>query len=262
MIIDPSAHVAEGAQLGEGTSVGPGAIIEDGVRVGIGCTIAAYAIIRRGTTLGESVQVDSFAVLGGEPQSLGFDPSTESYLVVGDRTVIREAVTIHRGSSSGAMTSVGEDCLLMANSHVAHDCMLGHGIILANNAMIAGHIHIGEKTFVGGGAAIHQFCRVGAHCMIAGNATITADVPPYIMAAERNGAHGLNLIGLRRNGFTHNEIKDLKRCYRAVYFRGGNLKRSAGEAALEAEFGTTEPGARFLNFFETGQRGFVQSTRD
>lgn len=262
MSIESTARVAEGAQLGEGTWVGPGAIIEDGVRIGAGCKIAAYAIIRRGTTLGESVQVDSFAVLGGEPQSLGFDPATESFVVIGDRTVIREAVTINRGSSAEATTSVGEDCFLMANSHVAHDCELGHGVILANNAMIAGHIHIGDKAFVGGGAGIHQFCRIGAYCMIAGNASITADVPPYVMAAERSEAHGLNLIALRRNGFSQNEIKDLKRCYRAVFFGGGNLKRKAEEAARETEFGTTAPGARFLNFFETGQRGFVQSTRD
>ena len=150
----------------------------------------------------------------------------------------------------------------MANSHVAHDCELGHGVILANNAMIAGHIHIGEKTFVGGGAGIHQFCRIGAYCMIAGNASITADVPPFVMAAERSEAHGLNLIGLRRNGFSQNEIKDLKCCYKTVFSREGNLKQKAREAAGESELGTTEPGACFLNFFETGQRGFIQSTRD
>jgi UDP-N-acetylglucosamine acyltransferase len=185
-----------------------------------------------------------------------------SHVEIGDRTVIREAVTVNRASARGSKTVIGKDCFLMANSHVAHDCVLEDGVILANNAMIAGHVCIGGKTFVGGGAGIHQFCRIGAHCMIAGNATITADVPPYLMAAERNEVHGLNLVGLRRGQFEQSEIKDLKLCYRAVFFGGGNLKKKAETAAREHEFGTTNPGAHFLKFFEAGKRGFIQSTRD
>lgn len=262
MLIHETAIVSESAQIGEGCSIGAGALIEAGVRIGRDCRIAAYAILRKGSVLGEGVRVDSFAVVGGEPQSIGFDPAIESEVVVGDRTILREAVTINRASAAGAKTVIGEDCFLMANAHVAHDCRLGKGVVLANNAMLAGHIEIGEKTFVGGGAGIHQFCRIGAYCMIAGNASITADVPPYLVAAERSEAHGLNLVGLRRGGFEQREIADLKRCYRAVFFGGGNLKKKAEEAARETEFGTTPAGARFLSFFETGKRGFIQSTRD
>ncbi|TVP75046.1 MAG: acyl-ACP--UDP-N-acetylglucosamine O-acyltransferase [Puniceicoccaceae bacterium] len=258
----PTALIHASAQIGEGTTVGPGALIEDGVVIGSDCSIAAYAIIRRGTTLGDGVRVDSFCVVGGDPQSLGFDPATLSHVEIGARSVLREAVTVNRASSAGATTRIGEGCFIMANAHVAHDCLLKDGVILANNVMLAGHIQIGEKTFIGGGAGVHQFCRIGAHCMIAGNASITADVPPYVMAAERSEAHGLNLVGLKRGAFEQREIRDLKRCYRAVFFGGGNLRRKAEEAARETEFGTTPAGARFLSFFEGGKRGFVQSTRD
>jgi UDP-N-acetylglucosamine acyltransferase len=254
--------LADSAQVGEGTSIGAGALIEAGVRIGRDCRIAAYAILRKGTVLGDAVQVDSFCVIGGDPQSIAFDAGQESSVHIGDRTILREAVTINRSQSLGAQTVVGEDCFIMANAHVAHDCRLGKGVVLANNAMLAGHVLVGDKTFIGGGAGIHQFCRVGAYCMIAGNASITADVPHYVMAAERSEAHGLNLVGLRRGGFEQREIADLKRCYRAVFFGGGNLKKKAEEAARETEFGTTPAGARFLSFFEAGTRGFIQSTCD
>lgn len=258
----PTAIIHKNAEIGAGTCIGPGAVIEAGVRVGHDCTIAAYAVIRSGTTLGEKVQIDSFCVVGGDPQSLGFDATTQSYVQIGDRTILREAVTINRASSAGATTRIGTDCFIMANAHVAHDCDLRDGVVLANNVMLAGHVSVGEKTFVGGGAGIHQFCRIGMYCMIAGNASITADVPPYVMAAERSEAHGLNLVGLKRGGFEQREIRDLKRCYRAVFSGGGNFKKKAAEAARETEFGVTPAGARFLSFFEGGKRGFIQSIRD
>lgn len=258
----PTAIIHDSAKIGEFTTIGPGALIEEGVEIGPGCMIAAFAVIRRGTKLGEKVGVDSFCVVGGDPQSLGFDPSTESCVEIGDRAILREGVTISRASACGAVTRIGADCFIMANAHVAHDCELKNGVVLANNVMLAGHVMVGEKTFVGGGAGIHQFCRIGEHSMIAGNASITADVPPYVMAAERSEAHGLNLVGLKRGGFEPREIRDLKHCYRAVFFGGGNLRRKAKEAARETEFGATAVGARFLSFFEGGNRGFIQSTHD
>lgn len=262
MSIHPTALVSETATLGEGCEVGPYAVIEDGVALGKDCKVAGHAIIREGSTLGDCVEVHSFVVIGGEPQSIGFDITIESGVTIGNGVILREGVTVHRPETAGAQTIVGDECFLMANSHVAHDCKLGQGVILANNVMLAGHISVGDKTFIGGGAGIHQNCRIGAYCMVAGNASITADVPPYVMAAERSEAHGLNLVGLRRNGFEQREIADLKRCYRAVFFGGGNLKKKASEAAREHEFGTTAAGARFLSFFESGRRGFVQSTRE
>ena len=260
MSIHPTAIISETAVIGAGSTVGPYALIEDAVVLGAGCTIAAHAIVRRGAVLGDAVTVDSFAVIGGDPQSLSFDPAINSSVLIGNNVTIREGCTIHRGSSEGVHTVLGDGCFLMAQAHVAHDCQLGKEVVLANNVMLGGHVSVGDKVFIGGGAGIHQFCRIGTYAMIAGNAAITADVPPYVMAADRSHAHGLNMVGLRRGGFERPDMADLKKCYRAVYFGGGNLKKKAAEAVREHEFGTTATGARFLAFFEHGKRGFVQST--
>ncbi len=262
MSIHPTAIVSETAVIGAGSVVGPYSIIEDGAVLGEGCTVAAHAIVRRGVVLGDAVTVDSFAVIGGDPQSLTFDPSTKSGVVIGNNVVIREGCTFHRGSSDGANTVIGDGCFFMAQAHVAHDCKLGKDVVMANNVMLAGHVTIGSNVFIGGGVGIHQFCRIGSYVMIAGNASIAADVPPYVMAAERNTAHGLNMVGLRRGGFDRADIADLKKCYRTVYFGGGNLKKKAAEVVSGGEFGLSDIAAEFLAFFEHGKRGFVQSTSD
>ncbi len=262
MSIHPTAIVSKGAVIGAGSVVGPYTVIEDGAVLGENCLIAAHVILRRGVVLGDAVSIDSFAVIGGDPQSLTFDPATKSGVVVGNNVVIREGCTVHRGSSDGANTLLGQGCFLMAQAHVAHDCQVNDDVVIANNVMLAGHVTVGSNVFIGGGVGVHQFCRIGTYAMIAGNASIAADVPPYVIAAERNTAHGLNMVGLRRGGFDRPEIADVKKCYRAVYFGGGNLKKKAAEAVREHEFGITATGARFLAFFEHGKRGFVQSSND
>ena len=259
MKIHPTAIVSDDALIGAGSVIGPYSVVEEGVIIGENCSIAAHAILRRGSVLGNEVTVDSFAVISGNPQSLTFDTSIQSGVRIGDGTIIREGCTIHRASSEGGNTVISGECFLMAQSHVAHDCELGNGVVLANNVMLAGHITVGTKTFIGGGAGIHQYCRIGAFVMVAGNASITADVPPYIMVSERNNAHGLNLVGLRRGGFERSEIADLKQCYRAVYFGDKNFRKKAAEILEEGKYGTTGAGKDFLKFFEKGNRGFAQS---
>lgn len=262
MEIHPTAIVSDSAVIGEGAVIGAGALIEDGVVLGKHCRLAAYAVLRKGTVLGDSVSVDSFAVIGGAPQALAFDAKLETGVKLGNRVTVREGCTINRATVAGTSTVIADDVYMMAQAHVAHDCIIDSGVVLCNNVMVAGHVHIYEKAFVGGGVGVHQNCRIGAYAMIAGNASIAADVPPYVMAAERNSAHGLNMVGLRRGGFGRPEIADLKRCYRAVFFGGGNLKRKAEQAFREHEFATTPVGARFLTFFESGERGFIQSGKD
>jgi UDP-N-acetylglucosamine acyltransferase len=262
MSIHPTAIISETAVLGDGCDVGPYALIEDGVVLGANCSVAGHAILRQGVVLGNQVKVDSFCVIGGDPQSIGFDSNLKTGVVVGDNVIFREGCTVHRAMTQGENTVIAEGCFLMAQAHVAHDCKLDAHVVLANNVMLAGHITVGERTFIGGGAGIHQFCRIGAYVMVAGNASVTADVPPYVMTAERSQAHGLNLVGLRRGGFNQEEIADLKRCYRTVFFGGGNLKKKAAEAASGQALGTTPAGAGFLSFFESGKRGFVQSTSE
>lgn len=258
MTIHPTAIVSDDAVIGSGSVVGPYSVIEEGVILGENCSIAAHVIVRRGVVLGNDVTVDSFAVIGGVPQSLSFDTSTQSGVRIGDGTIIREGCTISRASGEGGNTVLADKCFLMAQSHVAHDCELGSEVVLANNVMLAGHVIVGAKTFIGGGAGIHQFCRIGAFAMVAGNASITADIPPYIMVSERNHAHGLNLVGLRRGGFERSEIADLKQAYRAVYLGGSSVRKQAAEVSSEGKYGVTGAGKNFLKFFEVGNRGFAQ----
>ena len=262
MSIHPTAIVSKTVVLGAGSIIGPYALIEDGAVLGENCSIAAHAVLRRGVVLGAAVKVDSFAVIGGDPQSLTFDPLSEGGVVIGNNVVIREGCTVSRGSSDGSNTVLEDGCFLMAQAHIAHDCKVGRDVVIANNVMLAGHVTIEPNVFIGGGVAIHQFCRIGTYAMIGGNASISADVPPYVMAAERNTVYGLNMVGLRRGSFERPDLADLKKCYRAIYFGGGNLKKKAAEAMREDELGGTATGACFLAFFEQGKRGFVQLSNE
>jgi UDP-N-acetylglucosamine acyltransferase len=239
----------------------PTAIIEDGAQLGAGCEINAYAIIKRGTVLGARVIVHSFAVVGGDPQDLKFTHETQSGVRIGADTTIRENVTINRSTSPGGFTEVGKNCLLMAACHVAHDCVIGSQVVMANNAMIAGHVTIGDHAFFGGGVGVHQFCRIGENVMVSGNASITRDVPPCLMVAERDDVIGFNLVGLKRRGFSRPAITELKDAFRVVYFTPGNIRDVAAQALEDGAFSTAEA-RQFLEFFTGGTRGFVRARRD
>jgi UDP-N-acetylglucosamine acyltransferase len=253
-VIHPTAIIDPGAKLGANAGVGPYAIVEDGVEIGANCVLAAHAIIRRGTVLGAAVKVDSFAVVGGDPQDLRFDPDVRSGVRIGDRTVLREGATVHRSTHAGGFTEVGPDALLMGCSHVGHDCRVGARVILGNGALLAGHIEVGEGSFLSGGTVFHQFLRIGEGVMVSGNARLGLDVPPFTLAAERNELHGLNLVGLRRRGFDAATIAELKRLYAAVYASGAPRANAAAAVGLAQ----TEPGKRFLAFFAGGTRGFLR----
>ncbi|HEX9140358.1 MAG TPA: acyl-ACP--UDP-N-acetylglucosamine O-acyltransferase [Steroidobacteraceae bacterium] len=241
-------------------SIHPTAIIEDGAHLGRDCVIHAHAIITRHCILGDGVCVHPFAVLGGDPQDLHFDPRISTGLQVGNGTVVREGVTISRASKAGQSTRIGERCFLMATSHVAHDCELGDEVILANAALLAGHVAIGHRVVVGGAAGIHQFVRVGELTMISGASRVAQDVPPYSMAAERNTVIGLNLVGLKRRGLAASAITELKRAFQTVYRQRGNIRQLAAEALSSGQFASAEA-RRFLEFFSAGTRGFAR-TRD
>jgi UDP-N-acetylglucosamine acyltransferase len=262
LMIHATAMVHPEAQLGIGVEIGAYAMVGAGARIGDRCRLNAHAIVHAGAEVGEGVLVDSFAVVAGEAQMRVPDPNVESgRVVVGARTVIREGVTIHRPTKAANVTEVGPDCFLMAHSHVAHDCRVGAFVTLANNAMIAGHVLVGDHVFVGGGAGVHQFVRLGESSMIAGNAAISYDVPPFAVAADRNDIVGLNLIGLRRRNLGSEVLADLKRCFRAVFLGSGNLRSEAARALESGEVGMTPQGRQFLEFFAGGKRGFGHSRR-
>ncbi len=236
------------------------AVIEDGARLGDGCVVHAHAVITRHCDLGDEVIVHAGAVLGGDPQDLRFDPTSESRVRIGPRTVIREHVTVNRATKPGAATQVGADCFLMTGSHVAHDCQIGDRVVIANAVLLGGHIHVGERSFLGGGAVIHQFCRIGEGVMIGGGARISGDVAPFCLATERNALIGLNVVGLRRRGTPREALRELKRVFHALDRPVGNLREIAASLLGTGTVATAEA-QRFLEFFLDGRRGFVRSRR-
>ncbi len=238
----------------------PTALVESGAQLGAACRIHAYAVIRRHCVLGDGVVVHPFAVVGGDPQDLGFDVANDSVVHVGARTVIREHVTISRATHAGASTEIGADCFLMAACHVAHDCHVADRVVIANAALLAGHVQVGERAFLGGGAVIHQFCRIGEGAMIGGGARISSDVPPFTMATERNALIGLNKVGLRRRGVDRATLDELKRALRIVATPIGNLRELTRAALAREEFTSAEARA-LLEFYQQGRRGFVRPRR-
>jgi UDP-N-acetylglucosamine acyltransferase len=252
MNIHPTAIISDKARLGENLTVGAYAIIEPDTAIGDHTEIRAHAIIKRFTALGHSNLIHEGAIIGGEPQDLSFQSCT-SYVHIGDRNVIREGVTIHRGTQESSKTVLGSDCYLMAYSHIAHNCQLGNRVILANNVALAGHVEINDQAFLSGGVVVHQFCRIGRLAMLGGNAKIVQDCLPFIITDGNPGrAAGLNIIGLRRAGFVSSDIKELKRAYRTL-LRSARLLEDALVKLREQDHPLVH---ELIHFAQSSQRGF------
>lgn len=236
------------------------AIIETGAQLGKDCEIMAGAVITRHAILGDRVVVHPGAVVGGDPQFLKFDRRTPSFVRVGDDTVIREHATLNRSIHADQSTVVGARCFFMAASHAGHDCTLADDVVLANNVMLAGHVEVGAFTFIGGGAGVHQFTRIGESVMIAGLSRITRDLAPFTLVAERDEVSGLNLVSLRRRAFARSTVVELKEAFRRVYYQVGNIRQLAADALGSNNF-TSPEAQRFLTFFAGGKRGFARSVR-
>lgn len=258
-MIHPTAIIHPDASIHPDCEIGPFCIVEEGTSLGEGCRLHPHVIIRKGSRLGAEVVIHPFAVIGGRPQDVSVAEAIESGVVIGDGTVIRENVTVNRSGKDGFATTIGETCYLMAGSHVAHDCVLGNRVILANDTMLAGHVQVGDHVFLGGGCGIHQFCRIGESVMVGGHASITMDLPPFLMVAERNHISGLNLVGLKRRGLNADIIGNIKACFRAVYADSGNPREKAA-AALRDGLAECPESTRFLEFFAGGKRGIARWT--
>ena len=253
-MIHETAIVCDDAELAEDVEVGPYAIIEGGTKLAAGCQIAAHAIVRRGSILDEAVLIDSFAVVGGDPQDFKFDSSIPSGVRLGKGVRLREGATVHRSARENGFTEVGSEVFLMCTAHIGHDCVIGDNAIFANNVSLGGDVEVGPYAFIGGGTVVHQFVRVGESVMLSGYSAASRDVPPFVTAANRNMACGLNMVGLKRRGFTTDELSDLKRCYREIYFKVGKPELLAA-AALSQAIATTDRGRQFLEFFKSSQIG-------
>ena len=201
--------------------------------------------------------VHPYAVVGGDTQDLKFRPGSESWVQVGSGTTIRECVTINRGTDQGGITRVGENCLIMAGAHIAHDCTVGNHAIVVNAVLLAGHVEVGEHAVLGGASVYHQFVRVGRGAMVGGGSRISLDLPPFTLAAERNEVVGLNLLGLKRRGISRDAIRELKDAFRLIYGAPGSLKDAAANLIAERRF-ASEEAQSFLTFFIEKSRGIAR----
>jgi UDP-N-acetylglucosamine acyltransferase len=237
--IHPTALVDPGAQLADDVCVGPYCVIGPHVVLGQGTVLESHVVVMGNTRLGRSNRLSPHAVIGGPPQLLK-DMGSDVGLVIGDRNIFREFVTVHTGTEQGGgPTSIGSDCLFMACSHVAHDCILGDHVELVNNALLAGHIHVGDRAIVSGGAAMHHWVTVGTLSFVGGLSRIVQDVPPYmIVEGNPSKVRGVNMVGLRRSGCTEETIQTLKRAHRLVY--RSQLTRREALDQLEHDEGIPE----------------------
>jgi UDP-N-acetylglucosamine acyltransferase len=255
-VIHPTAIVAPGAELGEGVEVGPYAIVGRHVRLGPDVSVGPHAIVEGHTRVGAGCRIFPHAAVGLAPQDLKYRGEV-TYLEIGERTVIREFATLNLATDEGKTTRVGSDCLLMAYTHVAHNCNVGNQVILANAVNLAGHVTIEDHAIVGGVTPVHQFVRIGCHVMIGGGSRIPQDVTPYALVAGNPPVlAGLNRIGLERRGFSEDAIAGLKQAYR-ILFRSGLLLNEA-VAKVRQEVPPGPEVGHLLEFVESSQRGLTR----
>ena len=255
MSIHPTAVIHDSVQIGENVKIGPYSIIEQDVVIEDGVEIRSNVMVGENTTLRSNCRLFHSAVVGEIPQDLKFEGENTT-TVIGENTVIREFVTIHRGTEDREKTVIGRNCLLMAYVHVAHDCLIGDNVILANAVNLAGHVTIEDYASLGGIVPVHQFVNIGAHCYIGGGYRVSKDVPPYILASsEPLSFSGLNVIGLRRRGFTQENRTLIKRAYRLIF--RSDMNTSEAIKKIKAEFPQTEEIEHILDFYEKSERGVI-----
>ena len=256
MSIHRSAVVDPGAQIGAEVEVGPYAVIGNGAVIGDRCRIYAHAVIEGAVKMGVDNLVGYGAIIGAVPQDLSFNPKTKSSVEIGNRNTIREYCTIHRGSTEGSATIIGDENFLMVGNHLGHDCVLGNGVVMANDCLLGGYVRIDDRAFIGGGSRFHQGIRMGRLVMAEGR--FTQNLPPFLSAAK-NEVYGFNVIGMRRANFSGGERDEVKRAFKLLYRSGLNTKQAL-EKAGETEFGPI--GREFFGFVaNAGKRGIVSYGR-
>jgi len=256
-MIHPTAIIDPGAEIDSDVKIGPYSIVGENVSIGSGTVIGPHVTIDPFVEIAPNCQIYQYASLGAVPQAVKFK-GEKTYLKIGRNTIVREFVTLNRGTEfGGGVTEVGEDNFLMAYTHIAHDCKTGKGVILANNATLAGHITIGDYVIIGGLVAIHQFVRIGDHAYIGGKSAVVKDIPPYIIAAgDRATLHGLNKVGLQRHGLSKNTLLQLKKAYRILFRIGLTINEAVDRVLAEVE--NTPEVLNLVNFIKSTQRGITR----
>ena len=253
--IHPTAIVHDGVEIGADVEIGPFAIVGENCRIGDGCVIAARATLERNVILGAGVKVGIGTVLGGDPQDLKFKGEMTT-VEIGEGTTIREYTTVNRGTTQSYKTTVGKGCFIMSYVHLAHDCHVGDGVILVNSVQLAGHVTVGDKAIIAGQSAAHQFVKIGQYSFVGGCSRISQDVPPYIKAVGNPiKLYGLNSVGLQRNNFPEEVVRELKRAYRLFFRSELNVSQAKERAAAELKpFAEVQ---ELLRFVEESGRGVV-----
>jgi UDP-N-acetylglucosamine acyltransferase len=245
-VVDASAELARGVQVGPYAIIGPNVVVSERTQVG------PHAYLAQDTEIGPDCVISKGAVLGTDPQDLKYE-GEETRLVVGARTTIREFATLNRGTRASGVTQVGDDCLVMAYAHVAHDCVIGDHVILANAVQMGGHVVIEDWAIVGGLCALHQFIRIGTHAMVGGASRVPKDIPPYVQAAGSPcRLYGLNSVGLQRRGFSEETRRELKRAYRVLFASEANVSQAARTLRASPLIPEVE---RLVAFVESSERG-------
>ena len=251
--IHQTAVIGSSAQLGQGVTVGPYAVIEDDVIIGDGSSIASHALVASGARLGKNVKIHNGAVVGTIPQDLKFG-GEKTQLVIGDETVIREFATLNRGTHHRGETRVGKNCLLMAYSHVAHDCILGDNVIMSNSVNLAGHVEIGDHAILGGLVPVHQFVKVGAHAMIGGGCRVPMDILPFALYGGLPPiVMGINQVGLKRRGFSPESLQVLEKTFRLLF--RSKLNTTQAVERIKTEIEQTAEVRLILDFIANSERG-------
>lgn len=251
MSIHPTAIIHPSAHMGNAVEIGPYACLDGAAVVGDGTVIQAHAVLTGAVEIGRGNLVGYGAVIGAAPQDLSFDPGIASTVRIGDHNQIREHCTIHRGTTEGSATVIGDNCFLMAGVHLAHNVRLGNGIIIANNALLAGYVEVEDRVFIGGGCVFHQFMRIGRLALTRGISGFGKDIPPFCVGARVNEIVGLNVIGMRRAGLNTEQRQEIKRAFDLLYRSGLNTRQTlerAAETTWQAE------GREFFDFVASAKK--------
>lgn len=263
--VHPTAQISAEAALAPDVRVGPFAIIEGPVTVGPGTTIAGRSHLIGPLVLGANNQIHSGAVIGGDPQHLGYKGEPTN-VEIGDGNIFREHSTVHRGMPVGVgpgtgTTKIGDRCLFMAGAHVAHDCVVGSDVILANGALLGGHVTVGDRALISGNSAVHQFCRVGRLALLSGTSASTKDIPPFWVMQNVNHVRGLNLVGMKRAGIAPAERVAIRAAFKIIYLSRPAMLLSAAVDRIEAELGQFEAIRELVEFIRTSKRGVAGAHR-
>jgi UDP-N-acetylglucosamine acyltransferase len=244
-MIHPTAIIGSGAKIAANVEIGPHTVIGGAATIADDCVIGANVVIEGEVSLGRGNRIGHGAVIGGEPQDVSFSPTTRSRVEIGERNIIREQCTIHRGTTGDSTTKIGDDNFLMVNAHVGHNCVIGNKVIIANNVLLGGYVMVNDQAFLGGGSVFHQNMRVGRLVIVQGGSAFGKDIPPFVIAAEHNYVFGLNTIGLRRAEFSQEQRDEIKRAFKLIYLSGLNT-RQALEKSRENEW--SEAAREFFAF--------------